>query len=174
MNKENIKPTGVERILAEDDIIVSKTDATGRITYVNHTLLAISDFTEQELIGQQHNIVRHPEMPRCVFKLVWETIQSGQEMFAYIVNLTKFGDHYWVFAHVTPTFNADGTIIGYHSNRRAPDRRGVQNAQALYKTLLEEEQRYTDRRKGMLAATELLQSVLAEKHKQYDEFVFSL
>lgn len=174
MEKLRVKPTGVERKLGEEDIIVSKTDPSGRIMYVNQTLLKISDFTEADLIGQQHSIVRHPEMPRSVFKLLWETVQSGQEIFAYVVNLTKFGDHYWVFAHITPTFGADGSIIGFHSNRRAPDRAGVQSAQALYKVLLEEEQRYADRRKGMLSATELLQSMLADKGKEYDEFVFTL
>jgi hypothetical protein len=141
---------------------------------VNQTLLDISDFTEEDLLGQQHSIVRHPEMPRSVFKLLWETIQSGQEIFAYVVNLTKFGDHYWVFAHITPSFGEDGSIIGFHSNRRAPDRKGVQNAQALYKILLEEEQRHADRRKGMLSATELLQSMLTDKNVEYDQFVFTL
>jgi len=174
MDRSKVKPTGVERRLGEEDIIVSKTDPSGRILYVNQTLLDISDFTEEDLLGQQHSIVRHPEMPRSVFKLLWETIQSGQEIFAYVVNLTKFGDHYWVFAHITPSCGEDGSIIGFHSNRRAPDRKGVQNAQALYKVLLEEEQRHADRRKGMLSATELLQSMLADKNVEYDQFVFTL
>jgi PAS domain S-box-containing protein len=174
MDRSKIKPTGVERKLGENEIIVSKTDPSGRIVYVNQTLLKISDFTEEDLLGQQHSIVRHPEMPRSVFKLLWETIQSGQEIFAYVVNLTKYGDHYWVFAHITPSFDEAGNIIGFHSNRRAPDAKGVQSAQALYKVLLEEEQRYADRRKGMLSATELLQSMLADKQVEYDQFVFTL
>ena len=174
MEKVKIKPTGIERKLGEEDIIVSKTDTSGRITYVNQTLLEISDYTEEDLLGQQHSIVRHPEMPRSVFKLLWETIQTGQEIFAYVVNLTKFGDHYWVFAHITPTFGPDGSIIGFHSNRRAPNRKGVQSAEALYKILIEEEQRHADRRKGMLSATELLQSILADKNTEYDQFVFTL
>lgn len=174
MERTKIKPTGVERKLGQEELIVSKTDPTGRLTYVNQTLLTISDYTEAELIGQQHNIFRHPEMPRCVFKLLWETIQSGQEIFAYVVNLTKYGDHYWVFAHITPSFDVQGNIVGYHSNRRAPDPAGVRTAAELYRTLLEEEQRYTDRRKGMLSATELLQSMLADKQQEYDQFVLSL
>lgn len=174
MNALRVKPTGVERLLGDEEIIVSKTDPSGRITYVNQTLLDISDFTEDDLIGQQHSIVRHPEMPRSVFKLLWETVQSGQEIFAYVVNLTKFGDHYWVFAHITPTFDGEGNIIGFHSNRRAPERRGVESAQELYKTLIAEEQRYPDRRKGMLSATELLQSILADKGCEYDRYVMSL
>jgi len=174
MERGKVKPTGVERKLGEEEIIVSKTDPSGRITYVNQTLLKISDFTEEDLIGQQHSIVRHPEMPRSVFKLLWETVESGQEIFAYVVNLTKYGDHYWVFAHVTPTFNDQGAIVGFHSNRRAPNAKGVQSAQALYKILLEEEARYADRRKGMLSATELLQSMLADKNVEYDQFILSL
>ena len=174
MERVKIQPTGVERKLGEEEIIVSKTDASGRITYVNQTLLKISDYTEADLIGQQHSIVRHPEMPRSVFKLLWETIQSGQEIFAYVVNLAKNGDHYWVFAHITPTFDGEGNIIGFHSNRRAPSAKGVQNAQALYKILLEEERRYPDRRKGMLSATELLQSMLTDKQVEYNEFALSL
>lgn len=174
MNALRVKPTGVERKLGEEEIIVSKTDPSGRLMYVNQTFLDISDFTEEELIGQQHSIVRHPEMPRCVFKLLWETVQSGQEIFAYVVNLTKYGDHYWVFAHVTPTFDTEGNIIGFHSNRRSPERKGVQSAEALYKILLDEERRYPDRRKGMLSATELLQSMLADKQVEYEQFVFTL
>ena len=174
MERGKIKPTGIERKLGEEEIIVSKTDTSGRLMYVNQTFLKISDFTEEELLGQQHSIVRHPEMPRSVFKLLWETIQSGQEIFAYVVNWTKHGDHYWVFAHVAPTFDANGSIIGFHSNRRAPDRKGVQSAIELYTILLEEEQRYSDRRKGMLSATELLQSMLADKQTSYEEFVFTL
>ena len=174
MERPKIKPTGVERKLGEEEIIVSKTDPTGRITYVNQTLLKISDFTEADLIGQQHSIVRHPEMPRSVFKLLWETVESGQEIFAYVVNLAKNGDHYWVFAHVTPSFDAQGNIIGFHSNRRAPEAKGVAAAQALYKILREEEARYPDRRKGLLSATELLQSILADKQVEYDQWVMSL
>jgi hypothetical protein len=113
-------------------------------------------------------------MPRSVFKLLWETIESGQEIFAYVCNLAKNGDHYWVLAHVTPTFDAEQNIIGFHSNRRAPDRKVLPTIQELYRLLLEEERRHADRRKGLLAATELLQSVVKEKASAYDEFVFSL
>ena len=75
--------------------------------------------------GQAHNIIRHPDMPRCVFDLLWKTIAGGEEIFAYVKNMAKNGDHYWVFAHVTPTFDAGGRIMGYHSNRRVPERGAV-------------------------------------------------
>ena len=174
MARTAIAPTGVEKTFHPDQIIVSKTDRQGRLTYVNDLFVEISGYPEAELIGKPHNVIRHPDMPRSVFWLLWDRIAAGQEIFAYVVNLTKFGDHYWVFAHVTPSFDEAGNIVGFHSNRRAPDRKGVQSAQALYKVLLEEEQRYADRRKGMLSATELLQSMLADKQVEYDQFVFTL
>lgn len=174
MERLKIQPTGVERRLRDEEIIVSKTDPTGRIVYVNQTFLKISDFTEADVIGMPHSVVRHPEMPRSVFKLLWETIESGQEIFAYVCNLAKNGDHYWVLANVTPTFDQEGNIIGFHSNRRAPDRKILATVQELYKLLLEEERRHADRRKGLLAATELLQSMVKERASAYDEFVFSL
>ncbi len=68
--------------------------------------LTIAGYTEREVLGQPHSMIRHPDMPRGVFALLWETIASGSEIFAYVVNLAKNGDHYWVFAHVTPTFPA--------------------------------------------------------------------
>jgi PAS domain S-box-containing protein len=95
--------TGVERTFVENEIIVSKTDLKGRITYANDVFIKLAGFTETELLGQPHSIIRHPEMPRCVFKLLWDTIAEGGEIFAYVVNRSKNGDHYWVFAHVTPT-----------------------------------------------------------------------
>jgi len=167
--------TGVERRFADDDIIVSKTDLKGRITYANRVFLDIADYTEAEVLGQPHSIIRHPAMPRCVFKLLWDVIGSGNEIFAYVINRTKGGDHYWVFAHVTPSFDNNGRIIGYHSNRRSPDYRVVTNTIIpLYKTLREEEARHANRKEGLAASDRLVQSVLAEKGVAYDEFIATL
>lgn len=170
----NVKPTGVERFFREDEIIVSKTDLKGRITYANAVFLHISGFREDELLGEAHNIVRHPGMPKCVFKLAWDTMQSGQEIFAYVLNLCKNGDHYWVHAHMTPSLDANGRITGYHSNRRVPERESVAAAEALYRQLLDEEKRHSDWREGMEAAMRILQNTLTTAGKEYDEFVFSL
>ena len=119
-------------------------------------------------------MIRHPDMPRCVFKLLWDTIQKGNEIFAYVKNMAKNGDHYWVFAHVTPSLNASKQIIGFHSNRRLPDRQQIQTADALYRLLKREEDSHADWKKGMAASTELLKKALAEKKMEYDEFVFSI
>ncbi len=169
-----ISPTGRERILGNDELIVSKTDLQGRITYANKTFQRIASYTESELLGAPHSIVRHPDMPRSVFRLLWDTIQSGHEIFAYVVNMAKTGDHYWVFAHVTASFDARGNIVGYHSNRRAPERAAIEKAHALYQTILAEERRHSNPQRQVEAGVALVQKVLSDAHITYDEFVFSL
>lgn len=167
-----VQLTGKERFFSDDDIIVSKTDLKGRITYANQVFLQIADYTEKEVLGQPHSMIRHPAMPRSVFKLLWSTIESGQEIFAYVMNRTKFGDHYWVYAHVTPSFDGAGKVIGYHSNRRVPDRNIIeQHIVPLYRSLREEEARHQNRKDGMLAGEQVILNMLAEKGIAYDEFI---
>ncbi|WP_415715676.1 PAS domain-containing protein [Roseibium sp.] len=173
--KNSVSLTGIERTFDEDDIIVSKTDLKGRITYANQTFLKIADYTERQVMGQPHSIIRHPAMPRCVFKLLWQTIASGNEIFAYVINRTKHGDHYWVYAHVTPSFNSDGEIIGYHSNRRVPDKVIVNEFFApLYKDLRAEELRHDNRKDGMASSERMILDVLTKHGVAYDEFVATI
>jgi PAS domain S-box-containing protein len=174
MREPNVRPTGVERFFPEDGLIVSKTDLKGRITYANRTFIEISGFSEEELLGQPHSIIRHPEMPRCVFKLLWDALQSAREIFAYVNNMSRNGDHYWVFAHVTPTFNQHGQVIAYHSNRRVPGRSEVELFSGLYEQLLREERKHADWRAGMEASMRLLTATLAGKDLTYDQFVLSV
>jgi PAS domain S-box-containing protein len=174
MGRPIAAPTGRERTFKDHEIIVSKTDPKGVITYANDVFVRVSGFTEEELLGAPHNIIRHPDMPRCVFKLLWDTIQAGQEIFAYVVNLCKSGDHYWVLAHVTPSFDDDGRIIGYHSSRRTPDREAVEKVKPLYAALKQTEDAAADWREGMRKATGLLLAQLDEAGVEYGEFVFSL
>jgi len=141
--------TNVERTFQWDEVIVSKTDTSGKITYANDVFLGISGFTEDELLGAPHSILRHPAMPRCVFKFLWDRIALGHEVFAYVLNRAKCGDHYWVFAHVTPCYDKAGQIIGYHSNRRVPKPEAVATVKPLYETLLGIEAKAGDRRAGL-------------------------
>ena len=174
MKESLIQPTGRERTWGEEEIIVSKTDLKGVITYVNRTFLHVSGYTEEQLLGKPHSIIRHPDMPRCVFKFLWDTIESGNEIFAYVKNMAKSGDHYWVFAHVTPTFDSQDQIISYHSNRRCPHRNQVRIFDDLYRQLLSEERRHSDWRQGMAASTEMLLKAVAQHKMSYDEFIFSV
>jgi PAS domain S-box-containing protein len=174
MRQYSVRPTNTERFFPEDEIIVSKTDLKGHILYANHTFLYVSGYSEQELLGQPHNIIRHPDMPQCVFKLLWDTLEAGREIFAYVKNMSKNGDYYWVFAHVTPTFDQHDRVTGYHSNRRVPDRKQVEIFGDLYRQLLREEQSHSDWRAGMEAAGNMLMSTITGKGMSYDEFIFSV
>lgn len=174
MARPTVAPTGVERCFAPADIIVSKTDTKGIITYANDVFQEVAGYKEHELVGQNHNIIRHPDMPGCVFKLLWDTIEAGQEIFAYVINQARNGDHYWVFAHVTPTFDSSGRIIGYHSSRRCPDRDVLPAVADLYAKLKAEEERHSSYKDGMNAALSGLVQDLAAQGHTYHSFVWSL
>ncbi|CAK0778619.1 Chemotaxis protein [Azospirillaceae bacterium] len=167
--------TGHEVSFSQDEIIVSKTDKTGKITYVNDIFIRVSGYTESDVLYKPHNIIRHPHMPRAVFKLLWETIESGQEIFSYVVNRTKNGDHYWVFAHITPNFDKHGQIIGYHSSRRVARPSAISNIQSLYQKLLSEEQRHPDYKSGINASYHMLHDTIKRQgFDGYDRFIFSV
>lgn len=167
-------PTGKEVTFGDDEIIVSKTNLKGYITYCNDVFIRVSRYPESALIGAPHSIIRHPDMPRCVFKLLWDTLAARQEIFAYVKNMAKNGDHYWVFAHVTPTFDERNQVIGYHSSRRVPDRPQVELFEGVYRQLAEEERRHGDWRAGMEAAGKMLSEIVASKGMEYEEFIFSV
>jgi len=170
----SVRPTGEERLLGPDDLIVSKTDPKGVITYANEVFCEMAAMSEEELLGQPHNVIRHPDMPRCVFKLLWDTLAAREEVFAYVVNLAADGKHYWVLAHVTPTYGPDGDVIGYHSNRRAPARTAVDAVTGVYETLVGEERRHQKPQEAIEASSGLLADVLNARGQTYDEFVWSV
>jgi PAS domain S-box-containing protein len=168
-----IRPTGRSRSFGIDEVIVTKTDLQGRLTYVNDVFLRVAGYDEHEVLGKPHSIIRHPDMPRAVFGLLWREIQAGNEIFAYVDNLAKDGANYWVFAHVTPT-RVNGRIVGYHSNRRVPERSAIEAIQPIYRQLLAEERRQQHPVRAIEASTELLGQILADAAMTYDEFVWSL
>lgn len=174
MAKYAAKPSGREVFFESTRFIVSKTDLKGRITYANDVFLEVAGYREDELLGAPHSIVRHPDMPRAVFKLLWDEVGAGREVFAYVKNMTKSGDHYWVLAHVTPTYDAAGATVGYHSNRRAPRREAVEKIEPLYAALLAEEARHANARDGMAAAGALLSKTVADSDMPYEELVLAL
>ncbi|TWH03926.1 PAS domain S-box-containing protein [Nocardioides sp. J9] len=174
MARRTITPTGVEKTFHPDQIIVSKTDLQGRLTYVNDLFVEISGYDEAELVGQPHNVIRHPSMPRGVFRLLWERISSGEEIFAYVVNLSADGSHYWVLAHVTPTFDTAGAVVGYHSNRRTASPEAITQVTALYRRLLDEEARHASAREAVEAGKQALERELEAAGASYDEWVWAL
>lgn len=171
---ERQKVNLTERILKDDDFIVSKTDLRGRITYGNRTFAAYAGLTESEYLGRPHNLIRHPDMPRGVFKLLWRTIEEGQEIFAFVKNLAQDGSFYWVFANVTPSFDASGQVVGYYSVRRKASRRGIGSVTALYRRMLQIEQAAPSVKEGMEQSLVWLDQQLQVLDRTYEQYVLSL
>lgn len=167
-------PTGREVSLDENEFIVSKTDTTGKIIYANRPFMRIAEFGEHELLGVQHNIVRHRDMPRSVFFLMWRMLQHKEEFFGYVKNMCRNGDHYWVLANVTPDFNARKEVVGYFSVRRKPRRDAVEKAEKLYRKMLAAEQK-AGKQKAIEAGSKVLTDTIKEAgHADYETFVLSL
>lgn len=168
-----IQPTQHERVMRENDFIVSKTDLKGRITYCNRIFIEFSGYDEAELLGSQHNIVRHPDMPRGVFKFLWDTIAQQKECFAYVKNMSRDGSFYWVFANITTDLDTQGNTAGYFSVRRKAKSSGVSTMAELYKLMLEEERR-AGPRDACDASLALMTNVLNQKGLSYEQFILSL
>ena len=134
--RTNLPVTSNEVQLSDTTLIVSKTDLKGRITYVNKDFLDISGFTEAELIGEPHNIVRHPDMPVEAFQDLWDDLKAGRPWVGYVKNRCKNGADYWVEAHAAPVWE-NGQITGYMSVRRKPARDKVEAADGAYRLFRE-------------------------------------
>jgi PAS domain S-box-containing protein len=171
--KRDIQPTAVERMMRDGDFIVSKTTAKGIITYGNPIFIEFSGYSEEELLGTQHNIVRHPDMPRAAFKLAWSTIEAGKEFFGYVKNMAKDGSFYWVFTHITPDFDSKRNIVGYTSVRRCPKREAIGKIEPVYRQMLMAE-RAAGARDAIAAGTQVLVDLLQQTGMSYEELVFSL
>jgi PAS domain S-box-containing protein len=153
----------------EDDFIVSKTDTKGRITYCNEIFMDMAQMQESQLLGKPHSIVRHPDMPKVVFKLLWDYVQNGKEIFAYVKNISADGSFYWVYANVTPSYDQNNNIIGYYSVRIKPSPKALTVIKPLYEKL-----KSLEAGGGMAASEAYLNDLLNEKGVTYDEFIVSI
>jgi PAS domain S-box-containing protein len=168
-----IQPTGEERTFAADELIVSKTDPRGVITYANDVFLRVSGYSRSELVGKPHRIVRHPDMPKAIFGLLWNTLAAKREVFAYVTNLAGDGAHYWALAHITPSYGYDGSVVGYHANLRRPAAGAVERIRPLYERLLVEERRHSGSA-AVAASSALLEQLIAEQAPSYEAFLWSV
>lgn len=170
-----LRTSGVERHFPENELIVTKTDLKGHITYANPLFVDLAGYPYAQILGAPHCLIRHPDMPASVFKLLWDTIQAEKEIFAYVVNRSANGDHYWVFAHVTPSYDSSGKLNGYHSNRRKPSPSVVKQVIIpLYDKLRRVEATQEHPKAKCQAGVEALTTILNEQGKTYEEFIFSL
>jgi PAS domain S-box-containing protein len=163
-------PTGKQIELNPKKYIVSKTDAKGVIEYGNDYFVEISGYSENELIGQPHSIIRHPDMPKIAFKLMWDRIKEGKNFMAIVKNLAKNGDHYWVVTEFEPKKDTiTGEIISHTAFRKAAPQKAIDAIEPIYAELIKIEAEH-----GMEGSEKYLRGLLDEQHKTYDEFVDEL
>jgi PAS domain S-box-containing protein len=155
--------------MKDEDFIVSKTDLKGRIVYSNQIFMDMAEYTEDELLGKPHSIIRHPDMPKAVFRHLWNVIPTKQEVFAFVINKTKNNNDYWVYANVTATVDINGKIVDYYSVRRKPNPKALAVIIPLYRKMIE-----VEKSSGVDASFKVLTDILAEKGVSYDELVISL
>ena len=156
-----MRPTALDIEIELDPkrYIVSETDAKGKITYCNDYFMEVSGYNEDELIGKAHNIIRHPDMPKVIFKLLWETISAGKNINALVKNLAKDGRYYWIFTEFEIRKDTDtGNIIGYHAARKSISKHVIEIIADLYAELLE-----IEKNDSIEAAQEYLVNFLKEK-----------
>jgi len=172
--KLKITPNNSRKNLSPDDFIVTKTDTKGRITYANRIFMDIAGLTESELLGMQHNIIRHPDMPRGVFKFLWETLKAGDEFFGFVKNLCSDGGYYWVFANITPDYDKDGKLQGYYSVRRQPPQSALDLIMPIYKKMLTIESSGSKKEGTEKSIVYLNEKITQTGKKSYENFVLNL
>ncbi|MCY0967002.1 PAS domain-containing protein [Parathalassolituus penaei] len=164
--------SGQELLLDDDVLIVSKTDINSLITYANPEFCRYSGYGERELLGKPQNIVRHPDMPRAVFELMWSHLRQEQEFFGYIKNRCKDGGFYWAFASVAPVYE-NGRHSGYISTRRCPKRQAINVIEPVYQRMREIELAHSKEEQIPRSSSELWRAIKKE-YASYAEFVLSL
>lgn len=158
-----------EIIFSKKKFIVSKTDTEGNILFINKNFCEISGYDEGELIGSPHNVLWHPDMPRAIFFLVWNSLLAGREVSGVVKNLAKNGKYYWVIADFSIKRDENGNIKSFTSFRRAAPLQVIESMEELYETMLKIEKKH-----GMERALAYLEAFLEEKELSYDEFLGDL
>ncbi|OCX42255.1 histidine kinase [Campylobacter ornithocola] len=159
----------LEKILTSDVLITSKTNLKGEIIYANEDFLTYSDYKIDEILYKPHSIMRHPDMPRTVFKYLWDNIQLKKEVFAFVKNKTKYNDYYWVFANVTASCDTNGNILDYYSVRRKPKPEAIKTIEEIYKILLRKE-----KDEGVKSGIEELDKIVKSYGMTYNELMMKI
>ncbi|KIM05250.1 MAG: hypothetical protein KN64_04330 [Sulfurovum sp. AS07-7] len=149
--------------------IVSRTDLNGNIVFINKNFAEVSGYDQAELIGVSHNVVRHPDMPKAIFYIVWNALKAGRPISGVVKNLAKDGRYYWAIADFDIKRNSSGKIIGYSAFRRNPPQNVIDTLQEPYSIMLNIEKKH-----GMEASLTFLNSFLDEHHMNYDDFMQEL
>ncbi len=156
-----------------DKILISKTDTQGNITYCSPSFLQLCGYDEQELMGRSHNLLRHPDMPKGIYYLMWENLKANREFNAFILNKTKSGQSYWAFTNITPVHTVEGKLVGYTCAKRPANEAGIGLFSVYYEQMRDEERRLGDN-EGPRKSAQLLQEILAATGDSYEASVFKL
>ncbi len=169
-DKSNMKrPTPIDKEVSWDktQTIMSKTDKFGNIEYANETFIDVSGYEDYELMSHPHNIVRHPDMPKVIFKILWDNIRQGNEFNGIIKNLAKSGRYYWVITDFDYSRDDSGNIVNYFSRRKSvPSEIIVKYIEPLYKRLLQ-----IELASGVEASEKYLIGFLEEKRVNYVDYI---
>ncbi len=174
MANKQISVINEEVIMGDEEFIVSKTDLRGNIVYANRTFMRIASYPEAKVLGNPHSMMRHPDMPKGVFKLLWQTIKKGDEFFGFVKNICSDGRYYWVFANVTPAFDQHGKASGYLSVRRKPPISAINIIKPLYQKMLQIEKSGSSDKVAEQKSIEYLQNELDKLQLNYQKFVIDL
>jgi len=162
--------TNTETFLQPNDLIISRSDLQGTVIQCNSLLATLSGWSKEELLGSNHNVLRHPDMPKVLFKITWDAIKAKKEFYGYIKNLRKDGGFYWTFAYITADINENGEITGYTSYRRFAPELTIAAIEPIYKILIEAEEQ------GGLETSDPLFKTYLEKtgFGSYDKLIVDL
>ena len=166
------RPTPIDREVQWDKtkVLISETDAIGTITKVNDVFCEVSHYTAEELIGQPHNLIRHPDMPKLIFKLLWDNLKAGNNFVGVIKNLAKTGEYYWVVTDFEMRRDATGNITHYIARRKSVPKAVIENYVApLYETLLK-----LEKVGGMELSSRFFKNYLAKQGKDYIDFIIDV
>lgn len=151
-------------------VIMSKTNARGIIEYANEVFVDVCGYEDYELMGQPHSIIRHPDMPKVLFKVLWEKLKNGENFHAIVKNLAKSGRYYWVITDFDISRNDEGEIINYFARRRSVPQEVIANhIEPLYRKLLQ-----IEGASGIEYSEKYLNGFLEERNKTYVQYILEL
>jgi PAS domain S-box-containing protein len=162
-------PNNIETKIDPSQVIMSKTDLKGVIQYADDYFIRISEYNIDDIMGQPHNIIRHPDMPRLVFKLMWDKLKKGEGLFAIVKNLTKSGSFYWVLARIEPIYNVNNEIKAYVSYRKAAPPKAVERIENYYQILTS-----IEKKKNLETSENYFKDFLADNKLTYDQFILKV
>lgn len=166
------RPTPIDREVGwnKSQVVISETDVYGRITNVNDVFCNVCGYSPDEMIGQPHSIIRHPDMPKLIFKLLWDNLKAGNNFIGVIKNLAKSGEYYWVITDFEMRYDAMGNITHYIARRKSVPKAVIENYVApLYETLLK-----LEKVGGMELSTRFFKNYLAKQGKDYIDFIIDV